>query len=75
MHSCDRGRPNINCQNECLAQPKPAFCNTIINGVCGQNPFTCLAAFPGGVAVPGVPTNWWCIGSPADNTTVPVTPP
>lgn len=75
MHSCDENRPNRNCQDECLALPKPAFCNTIINGVCDTPLYMCLAAFPNGIPVPDVPTNWWCIGSLADNSTVPATPP
>lgn len=64
VHSCNKDRPNNNCQDECLTENPPAeSCENgvgVVNGVCGDNG-TCLVGIY--TAIPGWGDYWACLGS------------
>lgn len=64
VHSCNKDRPNNNCQDECLTEDPPAeSCENgdgVVNGECGDDG-TCLAGIY--TAIPGWGDYWSCLGS------------
>ena len=67
MHSCNKDRPNVNCQDECrtteVGYIPPAWCMVGggIDGLCGATYPICLLGTSDVTA--GIITQWMCLGS------------